>query len=478
MTEQFTLLHTNDIHGRYEGLARAATLIERIRESSAHPVVYVDAGDVEETMNRLSNLTRGRAGHELLRAAGVVLEAVGNGGLVRYGPGVLAGYAQAAGRTLLLANLRMSDGSAIPGTSATAMLEIAGRKLGVIGLTEPYNDTHTYERFFSLTALDVPELVRSLAAELRADGADAVMLMSHLGLEVDRALAETLQDEVSLIIGAHTHDHLPHGERVGHVWIAQAGSFAENLGRIELCWKDGGLEVLSISTLPVTDDLEPSARVLETMRQVELEIEEHMNEPVTALAADFELALDRECAAGNLMADAVLAHTGADAALITAGIAFVRSLPAGVLTRGRLFEAAPFTANPGVAEMTGAQILRLLEIGLNPNKAAARPHGLRGGAIGLLHASGLQWREGGFEIGSAPLEETRAYRIAGSDAELDEGFGFVDETWGLKAQFDANVILADALEAYLKSHPDAQPETGRLEGAIQKTPDSKTPSHT
>ncbi len=463
MTDQFTLLHTNDIHGRYEGLARVATLIERIRDESAHPVVYVDAGDIEETMNRLSNLTRGRAGHELLRAAGVRLEAVGNGGLVRYGPGVLAGYAEAAGKPLLLANLRMADGSSIPGTSTTAMLEITGRKLGVIGLTEPYNDTRTYERFFQLRALDVPKLVQDLTLELRAAGADAVMVLSHLGLEVDRALAETLQDQVSLIVGAHTHDHLPHGERIGNVWIAQTGSFAEHLGRIELAWKDGGLEVLSISTMPVTDDLEPSVRVLETMQKIELEIEAHMNEPVATLQTDFELASDRECAAGNLMADAVLAHTGADAALITAGIAFVSGLSAGVLTRGAMFEAAPFTANPGVAEMTGTQILRLLEIGLNANKAAERPHGLRGGAIGLIHASGLCWRNGRYEIGGAPLEETRTYRIAGSDAELDEGFGFVDETWGLGAHFDANVILADVLETYLKTHPDVKPESGRLE---------------
>ncbi len=463
MTDQFTLLHTNDIHGRYEGLARVATLIERIRDESAHPVVYVDAGDIEETMNRLSNLTRGRAGHELLRAAGVRLEAVGNGGLVRYGPGVLAGYAEAAGKPLLLANLRMPDGSVIPGTNATAMLEIAGGKLGVIGLTEPYNDTRTYERFFGLRALDVPELVCSLAAELRAAGADAVILLSHLGLKVDRALAETLAGEVSLIIGAHTHDHLPHGERVGNVWIAQTGSFAEHLGRIELAWTDTGLEVLSVSTLPVTDDLEPSARVLEAMQRIELEIEAQMNEPITTLKSGFDLASDRECAAGNLMADAVLAHTGAEAALITAGIAFAHGLPAGVLTRGTMFEAAPFTANPGVAEMTGAQILRLLEIGLDPSKAAERPNGLRGGTIGLMHASGLRWHDGQFMIGDAPLEGTRTYRVAGSDAELDEGFGFVDETWGLNAQFDANVILADVLETYLKSHADVQPEIGRLE---------------
>lgn len=50
-----TLLHTNDIHGRIEGLARVATLVERIREETPHRLIYVDAGDVEETTTRLAS---------------------------------------------------------------------------------------------------------------------------------------------------------------------------------------------------------------------------------------------------------------------------------------------------------------------------------------------------------------------------------------------------------------------------------------
>jgi hypothetical protein len=72
-----SILHTNDIHGRVEGLARVATLVERIREEAPHRVVYVDAGDVEETTTRLSNLTKGVAMHRLLSAAGCEVAVVG-----------------------------------------------------------------------------------------------------------------------------------------------------------------------------------------------------------------------------------------------------------------------------------------------------------------------------------------------------------------------------------------------------------------
>lgn len=44
---RLVLLHTNDLHGNVEAIARVATLVERIRAESDCPVVYVDAGDEE-----------------------------------------------------------------------------------------------------------------------------------------------------------------------------------------------------------------------------------------------------------------------------------------------------------------------------------------------------------------------------------------------------------------------------------------------
>src|SRR6478672_6630790 len=102
---RLTILHTNDIHGRVDGLARIATLVEQIKEQSSHRVIYVDAGDVEETTTRLSNLTKGVAMHRLLSAAGCEVSVVGNAVWLRYGPHVIPDQAKAASYPLLLANL-------------------------------------------------------------------------------------------------------------------------------------------------------------------------------------------------------------------------------------------------------------------------------------------------------------------------------------------------------------------------------------
>jgi hypothetical protein len=256
------ILHTNDIHGRVEGLARVATLVARIRAEHADtPVLYLDAGDIEETTSRLSNLTKGVAMHRLLSLAGCHAATIGNGGPLRYGPQILAEYADAARYPLLLANLRTQDGAPLPGTHLRVTLEAGELKLEVIGVTTELNGD--YERWFHLKALDVAPLVRELAAAAEQDGADAVIVLSHLGLPDDRALADEVQEIVPLIIGAHTHNLLPEGERVGDVTLAQAGQHAEHLGRVDLEWDGERLTVAHVSVIPVTDDIPMAQAVLD-----------------------------------------------------------------------------------------------------------------------------------------------------------------------------------------------------------------------
>ncbi len=108
---RLVLLHTNDVHGRIDALARAATLVERIRAEEDAPVLYLDAGDVEETTVRVSSLTKGAAMHCILSAAGCDVATVGNAAWLRYGPQVLAEHAAAADYPLLLANLWPVEGS-------------------------------------------------------------------------------------------------------------------------------------------------------------------------------------------------------------------------------------------------------------------------------------------------------------------------------------------------------------------------------
>lgn len=132
------ILHTNDIHGRIEGLARIGTLVTQIRtENDATPVLFFDLGDSEDNSSRLSSLTKGVAMHRLLAAAGCDVTVVGNAILSRYGPKIVTRETEVTAYPHLLANAHFADGQTIAGTQPNAIIQAQEVTLGLIGVTAP-----------------------------------------------------------------------------------------------------------------------------------------------------------------------------------------------------------------------------------------------------------------------------------------------------------------------------------------------------
>lgn len=78
---RLTILHTNDMHGRVEQLARIATLAREMRAEVTAGGGYcllLDVGDAEDTILLESSVTKGSAVMSLLRAAGYDQSALGN----------------------------------------------------------------------------------------------------------------------------------------------------------------------------------------------------------------------------------------------------------------------------------------------------------------------------------------------------------------------------------------------------------------
>ena len=460
MSCDLIILHTNDVHGRLEGLARIATLVDQIRaENPAVPVPYFDLGDSEDTSDRLSNLTKGASMHQILSAMGCDAVVVGNGAIPRYGSGVLKDHAAGSRYPHLLANLRMPDGDFIPGTQPTALFDLGNLRLGLIGVTA---EMPSYASFFDLRPVPTMPLIHELAMGLRSEGADAVILLSHRGLQADRQLAAELQEDVALIIGGHSHDVLPEGEWMGNVLIAQAGHYAEHLGRIDLTWNGEKLRVTRATVLPVADTIPPSGRVLAEADAIEAEVEQYLDDVVGELVVPLDFATDRECGVANLMADTLRHRMNADIGVLVAGQAFSGPLPAGPLRRAVLWDACPSPANPGVVTLSGAQLVELVARGLDPQRAAEQPNPLRGKARGLLHLSGAVVRDGHLLVRGQPVEPEREYRVAGSDFEFEADWGYADTDWHLHPHYDVPTILREALEEYLAAHSPVKVESGRL----------------
>ncbi len=96
-----------------------------------------------------------------------------------------------------------------------------------------YPPGHFWEKVFGFRFSDPLEAVPEVIAESVARGA-RVIVLSHLGLDMDRKLAEVLP-EGSLIIGGHSHTVLEEPVFCGGCWIVQAGSHGRCFGIID--WK-------------------------------------------------------------------------------------------------------------------------------------------------------------------------------------------------------------------------------------------------
>jgi hypothetical protein len=128
------------------------------------------------------------------------------------------------GAAFISANL--SDREGHPFFPATALLEKQGVKIGVIGVADP-----TLFGAFPEVHAEPPEPAVSRAAgELRKQGADVVVVLSHLGLHGDQDLAKS--GGVDLIIGSHSLDSLDPPRRVGDTWIVQPMYQGQQVGWI------------------------------------------------------------------------------------------------------------------------------------------------------------------------------------------------------------------------------------------------------
>ncbi len=455
-----TVLHTNDIHGRSRRLSRAITTIQDFRQAYRdRQVLYFDAGDVEDTSNRLSNLTKGKSMYRLLGLGRPDAVVVGNGSLLRYGYHVLAEHAQAVDCPLLLANVLMPYGALIPGVRAVAILNVGPMKLGVVGVTDPIQ---AYNRFFGLQLPDIIETVWTWINKLEESNVGGVMVLSHLGLDADRELAKQVQGKVTAIIGGHSHHLLNEGEWVGDVLIAQAGNYAEHVGCIDLSWNGKDLHVEQVSVLPVTDDIPLTLEIKNMETAIELEVEEFLDQIIGELVTPLDWSEERECGVGNLMADALRQRLKADVGMVVVGQAFSAGLPEGDLSRRSLWEVCDSSANPGSVIMTGAQLETTINNGLDNERRAERPGALRGRARGLMHLSGASIRDGIIYVADEPLRAEETYHVAASDFELEPAFDYTSAEWDLQPVYHTPTILREALSEYLETHRPTQVKMDRL----------------
>jgi 2',3'-cyclic-nucleotide 2'-phosphodiesterase (5'-nucleotidase family) len=257
------------------------------------------------------------------------------------------------------------------------------------------------------------------------------------------------------------------------VLIAQAGEYAQVLGRVDLTLDANSGQVLDRSAclleVPEGEPVDP--RVKTAIATAEAEVEQIMEQPIGVLESPLDLDHFAECGIGNFTADVLRERMNADVGMICSG-QFHRGLPAGTITFGQLDAACFSSANPCVSEVRGAQIVAALERSLDPEISRVQHHGFRGTPIGLLQISGMvvehdpDGSEGSqvkhVTVQGRPLKADRIYRVAHTDAEPSRSVGYLVVEEDQSSTHEVPTIVREAMEEHIRRHsPVPPPERGR-----------------
>lgn len=454
---KLTFLHSNDIHGNLESLARLTTIARREREaaeSQGRTVFRWDAGDAFDRKYPECRLTRGQSLAPVLAASGVTVQTVGNDIGVVYGSTGLTKLVSAAAYTHLAANLRLQDGRLLPGVHSTLLYEASTKvRLGLFGLTEPFDGY--YSRFGIFTP-DTIQVARECVEELNRSGANFIVLLSHLGLHNDRVLAEEVSG-IKLIIGGHTHDVLPVGEYVNSTLIVQAGAFGQYLGRVDVTFNSSGHN-MSARLIPIPLDTVPDAAVKAAVISMQAELAIIGNEVISDLAFPLPLDYFGDSPIAHFGAQALKDRAGAEIGMVLGG-AFHSPLKAGAVTRIALADAVPGVLSPVTSRVTGAALRAALERSLDPTIVSFLHRGLRGSPLGVLGLSGIEvWidpdgavgqRVDEVKINGELLQVERIYHVAHTDIEVED-YAFLHGKGVTPLDGEFEYMLEDVFRLYLE----------------------------
>ncbi|MEL6523567.1 MAG: thiosulfohydrolase SoxB, partial [Pseudomonadota bacterium] len=140
------------------------------------------------------------------------------------------------------------------------MFERGGTKVAVIGQAFPYMPIANPGWMFPEYAFGIrDENMQAMVDEVRGQGAECVVVLSHNGFDVDKKMA-TIVKGIDVILAGHTHDALPEPVLSGETIIVPSGSNGKFVSRVDLDIRDGRMMGYRHKLIPIfADVIEPDA---------------------------------------------------------------------------------------------------------------------------------------------------------------------------------------------------------------------------
>ncbi len=241
--------------------------------------------------------------------------------------------------------------------------ERGGVKVAVIGQAFPYMPIANPGWMFPEYSFGIrDEHMQSMVDEVRSQGAELVVCLSHNGFDVDKKMAGVVKG-IDVILSGHTHDALPEPVVVGETIVIASGSNGKFVSRVDLDVRDGRMMGFRHKLIPVfsdviTPDAEMSKLIDDQRAPYKSDLEEVIGKTDSLLyrRGNFNGSWD------DLICDALISERDADIAM-SPGVRWGPSLiPGDDITREDLWNVTSMTYGKAYrSEMTGDFIKLILE---------------------------------------------------------------------------------------------------------------------
>lgn len=390
MKEKIYIYYTNDLHSDFTYWPQVVSHFNKARkqrERNDESYFIVDVGDHIDRVHPIAEAFMGKANVELLNEAGYDAITIGNNEGITLAHHELYHLYDNANFEVVCSNLQSQTGSKPNWLKSTIRIESkSGVKIGIIGLTAPFNP------FYHLLNWHIEDPYAVLKAIVNdvSKTTDIVILLSHLGFSEDEMIAERFP-QIDVIIGGHTHHLLKTGKKMNDTMITAAGKHCSHIGEVILTW-DHCKKQLVKNEAYVTNitHLNPDAATVKTLESLEQRAKHKLATPITCIDEPLKVNWFKETRVIKQLTATLLEWTKSDIAMLNAGL-LLDDFQSGQITYGDVHRICPHPINPVVVELTGNELKEVVRVSQTEEfqTRKLKGFGFRGEIIGKMIFVGL-----------------------------------------------------------------------------------------
>uniref|UniRef100_A0A7C3RN25 Bifunctional metallophosphatase/5'-nucleotidase n=1 Tax=Dictyoglomus thermophilum TaxID=14 RepID=A0A7C3RN25_DICTH len=463
------ILHINDFHGRLlpyivksisekipvGGGAYLAYMINEERAKNPEGTILLSAGDMFQG-TPISNIFKGEPVIKIMNYLKFDAMTIGNHEF-DWGQDTLQQWIKSSNFPFLAGNI-LKDETYLPNVKPYIIIERKGLKIAIIGLTTTetaYIVKPDYVK--DLTFIEPEKVLPNLIREVKNQGANLIIVLSHLGYAADKALAEKVPG-IDVIVGGHSHTVVTDPLIVRGTIIVQAGYNGIYLGVLDLkVQPETGLilgftkekELKTVFAGP-EDKYDPN--VAEIIDKYNAQLKEEFSKIVGETLVDLVRNYNEESNVGNVICDAMLEASNAQIAFQNSG-GIRTDIPKGKITMEQVYTLLPFDNVLVIMDLTGKDILDLLEQSATLEKGILQTSGIRV-KYNMTRPIGSRVIE--VFVGNEPLDLNKVYRVVTNDFLAAGGDKFTAFTRGKNIIYGD--MLRDVFVEYLKKHSPINPK--------------------